>query len=60
MNYRGTEYDAILVRGNPRFRANRKMVAADSVPVEVKSALIAELELSQKPTEVPPSPAEIR
>lgn len=59
MNYQGIEYDAILVRGNPRFRANKKMVAADSVPIEVKAALVAQLQ-APKPAVIPPSPAEVQ
>lgn len=59
MNYQGIEYDAILVRGNPRFRANKKMVAADSVPIEVRAALVAELQ-APKPAVIPPSPAEVQ
>lgn len=32
-------YDSILVRGTPRYRLNKKMVAADTVPAEVKNYL---------------------
>lgn len=52
MEYQGVSYDAILVRGTPRFRANRKMVAADQVPTEVKQALIYQLQHPVEPTPV--------
>ena len=49
MEYQGSEYDAILVRGTPRFRKNRKMVAADTVPQNVREALV--FQLNQKDVE---------
>lgn len=50
-------YDAITVKGQPRFRLNRKMVAAANVPADIKAALM--LEMSQ-PKEIQPSPADIQ
>lgn len=43
----GVLYDAILVKGQPRFRQNKKMVPAASLPEEVRGALLARLELER-------------
>lgn len=58
-------YDAILVRGTPRFRANKRMTAAENVPADVRESLVRELlkkelepELANEPvtTEATPAP----
>lgn len=33
-------YDAIIVKGAPRFRLNKKLIARDNVPAEIQQALI--------------------
>lgn len=57
MEYNGVLYDAILVRGTPRFRANKKMVATESVPVEIREVLIQQ---AQRPKEIAPSPDQLQ
>ena len=36
-------YDAILVRGTPRFRKDKKMVATNAVPLDIRNLLVTEL-----------------
>lgn len=51
-------YDAILVRGAPRFRYNRRMIAAKDVPAHIQAQLMADL--TRPDVVVPPSPADIQ
>jgi len=41
----GIIYDGVLVRGTPRYRANKKMVATQSVPLEVRNQIDTYLRL---------------
>lgn len=54
MEQDGIVYDAILVRGTPRFRANKKMVAAASIPEDVRAILAEKLFAQAEP--LPPVP----
>lgn len=53
------EWDAILVKGAPRFRHNRKMVPAASVPEHIKAALIADLHAKAAAPPAAPKPIEV-
>lgn len=53
-------YDAILVKGQPRFRKDRKMVPAVSVPADIKTALTVELINRPQEPVVLQSPADVQ
>lgn len=41
-------FDAIIVQGTPRFRLNNRLIAADKVPEDIRTALIADIQDKDK------------